>query len=596
MNAAPPDAAKTRGVSITSALIFNIATLTLAIGALCAWLITQWGTQEIFRHESNRLDGVARSVAQQISLELDERYADVRSVRDLFEQELSAAPAAQRRQVMERVRAGYKRFSWLGVVATDGTVGVGTGGLLEGASVAGRNWFEGALTQPAFFGNVHPAKLLEPYIKNPDGAPLYLLDIALPLHRADGRVIGVVGSHLNWRMIEDVVKQTLGETSADAKRLAAAVVAQDGTILYDTEGVSGNVGASPNMPGAERMIEADWPSESEKSFLVSVPMPPYRSLMSVDWRVQVREPASAVGAGVTRMKWQVIGTSLLVGLIFSLLGLFALRSVTRPIQALVRDMTRFGETESLLPGEHIAEPIVEIGNLRSSFQSMAANVMAQKNLLEETQFEIVRTLARAGEFRDNETGNHVSRMSLCCGRLAELAQLGQARCEMLLIASKMHDIGKIGIPDHVLLKPGRFDDAERAIIERHCSIGARILGGVETPLTVMARTIALSHHEKWDGSGYPHRLAGNDIPIEGRIASICDVFDALLSSRPYKQGWPLDKVEAFMAEQAGHHFDPWLVKLFLDHLQDFVAIRARFRDEPAEETSGTPDASARPTP
>ena len=150
---------------------------------------------------------------------------------------------------------------------------------------------------------------------------------------------------------------------------------------------------------------------------------------------------------------------------------------------------------------------------------------------------------------------------------------------MIQQASKMHDLGKIGIPDHVLLKPGRFDASERAIMERHCEIGARILTGVETPLTVLARTIAISHHEKWDGSGYPNRLAGEDIPLEGRITAICDVFDALLSSRPYKQGWALDKVEAFLREQAGQHFDPTLIGIFLAHLPDFVAIRDQFRDE-----------------
>jgi putative two-component system response regulator len=160
-----------------------------------------------------------------------------------------------------------------------------------------------------------------------------------------------------------------------------------------------------------------------------------------------------------------------------------------------------------------------------------------------------------------------------------LAGWDATAAETLRLASQMHDVGKIGIPDHILLKPGRFDAAERAIMERHSEIGARILAGIDTPLTVMARTVALTHHEKWDGSGYPNALAGEEIPREGRIAAICDVFDALLSSRPYKDGWPLDKVVNFMGEQAGKHFDPDLIAIFLAHLDDFIAIRHRFQDD-----------------
>ena len=569
------------GISLTTALIFNFALLTIVIGALSAWLITQWGAQDIHDREQVRLAAAAHSVARQISLQLDERHADVKAARDLFENELAGASPQQQRAVLERTKAGFKYFSWMGVVAANGEVRVGTEHLLEGISLTGRNWFEGALRQKAFFGNVHPAKLLEQYIRNPDGAPLYLLDIALPLHGADGAVTGVVGSHLNWKMIEEVVRVTL-EAAAGNSRLSAAVVAADGEILYDTNRVTGNAAAF--LPqGSAHMLEVTWPSEAAPSYVLAVPTPPNQAVGDIGWWIVVRESASGVDAGITQMKWRVFGASLLVGLLFSGLGWLAVRTITQPIQVLVRDITHFGETETLLPEAKSPEQIIEVSNLRGAFQKMAGNVLAHKALLEETQGEIVRSLARAGEFRDNETGNHVFRMSLCCRHLAELAGLDQKHCEMIQQASKMHDLGKIGIPDHVLLKPGRFDASERAIMERHCEIGARILTGVETPLTVLARTIAISHHEKWDGSGYPNRLAGEDIPLEGRITAICDVFDALLSSRPYKQGWALDKVEAFLREQAGQHFDPTLIGIFLAHLPDFVAIRDQFRDEtPAE--------------
>lgn len=572
----------TRRISITAALVFNVALLAIVIGALCAWLITLWGTEDIQLHERERLAATARGIARQITMQLDERQADVRAARDLFERELAGASTQQKREVLERTRASFKHFSWMGVVAPDGEIQIGTGHLLEGVSVAGRNWFDGALKTPIFFGNLHPAKLLEPYLHNPDGTPLYLLDIALPLHGSDGKVVGVVGSHLNWKMIEDSVRQGL-ETGSGGSQLSAAIVTTDGTLLYDTQGAAGTVAGLLKLLEAEPMIEASWLAEQETSFLVAAPTPPVQSITGLDWRIVVREAAPAVRAGIAQMEGKIFVGSILAGLLFSLLGVLAVRAVTHPLQTLVRDITRFGETEKILPEPAVNERIVEVADLRESFQKMAANVVAHNELLEESQLQIIRTLARAGEFRDNETGNHVSRMSLCSERLAELAGFSAKHATLLRYASQMHDVGKIGIPDNVLLKPGRFDDDERTIMERHCEIGARILTGVDTPLTVMARTIAITHHEKWDGSGYPHRLAGNDIPIEGRITAICDVFDALLSSRPYKQGWAIEKVEAFLREQSGRHFDPTLTTLFLDHFQDFLEIRENFRDEATPE-------------
>lgn len=579
MNVLKKPAAAAGGVSITSALILNIALLTAVVGALCAWLLTLWGAEEIQRREQDRLTATAHSIASQMSQTLDERYVDVLTVRDLFERELRDAPDGQKRVVLERTQASYKHFSWLGLVDPDGRIRVGTGGLLEGASVAGRNWFEGALKGPVFFGNLHTAALLAPHVQNPDGAPLYLLDIALPLRGADGELVGVLGSHMNWRMIEEVVRQAL-DMSTDTAGLSAAVVGADGAILYDSLGAAGNVG--PLLPALApgKMIEADWPAVEDKYFLAAAPLPPGRGIAGQDWRIVLREAAPSVRAGISRMKWRVIGASVVVGLVFALLGLVAVRSITRPLEAMVGNITRFGETGEM-PAAKVDDRIREVRNLQRSFLKMTASVVAHRAMLRETQMEIVRALGRAGEFRDNETGNHVLRMSLCCAHLGTLAGLDEKQVEMLALASQMHDIGKIGIPDHVLLKPGRFEPEERAIMENHAEIGARILTGVDRPLTVLARTIALSHHEKWDGSGYPNRLAGDAIPLEGRIAAICDVFDALLSSRPYKDGWPLEKVVAFMREQSGQHFDPTLVDLFLAHLDDFVAIRERFRDEPA---------------
>jgi hypothetical protein len=566
-----------RRITITTALIGNIALLTLVIGALCAWLMAQWGSADIHKKEQQRLALTAGSIASLIAQAMEERHDEVRQVRDLFEREMRDAPVEQKRQVMERIQTGRQHFSWLGVVAADGEIRIGTGGLLEGGSVAGRNWFEGARQAPAFFGNIHPAKLLEPYVRNADGAPLYLLDIALPLRNVGGEIDGVVGSHFNWKMIEEAVRHA-HDALPHGGEFSVAIVNSDGAILYDNRGAVGNVGEMLAGIAPGKLIEASWPNDTGRSFVAAMPVPANRAFDGLGWQIAVRESSASIDASIARMKWQVAGASLLAGLAFALLGVFAVRPVTQPLQALIGELDRFGENEAM-PMVDKPHPITEINNLHQAFFGMATRVAAHKEMLRETQTEIVRTLGRAGEFRDNETGNHVFRMSLCCERLAILAGWSTAAAEQLRLASQMHDVGKIGIPDQVLLKPGRFEPEERALMEQHSEIGARILTGIDTPLTVLARTIALTHHEKWDGSGYPRRLASADIPQEGRIAALCDVFDALLSSRPYKQGWPVEKVVAFLTEQSGQHFDPELVALFLANLDDFVAIRARFQDE-----------------
>ena len=194
----------------------------------------------------------------------------------------------------------------------------------------------------------------------------------------------------------------------------------------------------------------------------------------------------------------------------------------------------------------------------------------------ETQLQIIERLGRAGEYRDEETGMHVMRMSHASHKLALAAGLDTATAELVLYATPMHDVGKIGISDLILLKPGRLDPEERKAIEAHPAIGGKIIGEHGSELLTMARNVALYHHEKWDGTGYPHGMKGEDIPIEARIAAICDVFDALTSPRPYKEAWPLEKAVALFQDQAGKHFDPMLVDVFLGILPDIVALREKF--------------------
>ena len=194
------------------------------------------------------------------------------------------------------------------------------------------------------------------------------------------------------------------------------------------------------------------------------------------------------------------------------------------------------------------------------------------------QLEIVRRLGLAGEFRDNETGAHVVRMSRIAEVIARGAGLDEKTCELILYSSAMHDVGKIGIPDAVLLKPGKFDKEEWEIMKSHTEIGAKIIGDYPADIFWMAGVIATSHHEKWDGSGYPHGLKGEAIPISARIAAISDVFDALLSARPYKEPWPLEKALVVMREDSGSHFDPVLIEVFFNCLDEILEIRAALPD------------------
>jgi CHASE2 domain-containing sensor protein len=183
--------------------------------------------------------------------------------------------------------------------------------------------------------------------------------------------------------------------------------------------------------------------------------------------------------------------------------------------------------------------------------------------LQETQLEVVHRLALAAELRDDETGRHIARLGILCQRLALICGMPVAEAETLRHAAVLHDVGKIGIPDEVLHKPGPFDAEERTLMQTHTIVGAELLSDARSDLMRMAREIALTHHERWDGTGYPHRLAGEQIPLVGRICAICDVFDALLSERPYKHPWPLTDVLDEMRAQSGRHFDPNLMERFL---------------------------------
>ena len=214
------------------------------------------------------------------------------------------------------------------------------------------------------------------------------------------------------------------------------------------------------------------------------------------------------------------------------------------------------------------------GNIVIALENIRLN-----ELLADNQREIIYRIGEIVETRSKESGLHVKRVALYCEQFARLLGLPDERQELLKRASPLHDIGKIGIPDAVLHKPGKLDADEWAIMKTHSQIGYDMLSGSDIELFQVAAQIALNHHEKWDGSGYPQGLTGQAIPLEGRITALVDVFDALGSDRCYKRAWPLDKILALIQEEKGRHFDPELVDLMLTNLDGFLTIRDTYRDE-----------------
>ncbi len=199
--------------------------------------------------------------------------------------------------------------------------------------------------------------------------------------------------------------------------------------------------------------------------------------------------------------------------------------------------------------------------------------------LRETSLETIFKLMVASEYRDNETGAHIKRMGHYCAAIAQEMGLGSKTVELILFAAPMHDVGKIGIPDSILLKPGKLDDAEWALMKTHTTIGADILSGSRIRAVRLGEVIARSHHEKWDGSGYPIGLRGGRIPLVGRIVAVADVFDALTSERPYKSAFPVEKAFGIIAAERGMHFDPRVVDAFFAIQEQILEIREANQDD-----------------
>lgn len=242
----------------------------------------------------------------------------------------------------------------------------------------------------------------------------------------------------------------------------------------------------------------------------------------------------------------------------------------------------FNKVELLSRVKNLIALDIAYQKLENRNQSLEEVVSIRTEALRTTQLEIVQKLGKAAEYRDNETGAHILRMSNISSLLAVTLGYDDDFSRRLLHASPMHDIGKIAIPDNILLKKGKLDADEWEVMKNHTTLGARILSDSSSELLILASEIALYHHEKWDGSGYPDNLCEESIPVSCRIVAVADVFDALLSERPYKKAWKISDAKDFINENSEKHFDPKIVRAFNRSFKEILDIRERYKDSENE--------------
>jgi len=249
-----------------------------------------------------------------------------------------------------------------------------------------------------------------------------------------------------------------------------------------------------------------------------------------------------------------------------------------PISTSEHDMVGAIQVINKNSDEGFLQEDLEHLQLASTYVAESIEAAQLLNEIDATQRELVYIMGVTGESRSKETGNHVKRVAEYSRLLASLYGLSDEECEILKDASPMHDLGKIAIPDAVLNKPGRFNEEERAIMDTHAVLGYNILKNSERRLLKAAAIVAYEHHEKWNGTGYPRGLKGEEIHIYGRITAIADVFDALGSDRVYKKAWDDKRIFSLFEEENGEHFDPTLTNLFLENRKKFQEIRDKFKD------------------
>ena len=221
--------------------------------------------------------------------------------------------------------------------------------------------------------------------------------------------------------------------------------------------------------------------------------------------------------------------------------------------------------------------VKKIGYILAYATDITEVIKAEQEIIN-TQKDVVYTMGAIGETRSKETGNHVKRVAIYSEIIALKYGLKKEEAELLKLASPMHDIGKVGIKDEILNKPGKLTDDEFKIMKGHASLGYKMLKNSDKPILKAAAIVAHQHHEKWDGSGYPRKLKGEEIHIYGRITAIADVFDALGSDRVYKKAWPLEDIFELFKKERGKHFDPKLVDLFFEYFDEINEVRLKYKD------------------
>lgn len=351
------------------------------------------------------------------------------------------------------------------------------------------------------------------------------------------------------------------------------------------------------------MSEADAPPSRAKILVVDdtpANIDVLRSVLREDYQVQVAtggERALAIARSTPPPDLVLLDIMMPVMDGYEVCRLLKADYRTRHIPVIF--VTAMGEVEDEARGfevggvDYITKPIsppIVLARVRAQLalydQSRALGAMVRERTaqLNATRLQIIQILGRAAEFKDEDTGLHVVRMSHYSRILSRAIGMNEDDAEVVFNAAAMHDVGKIGIPDRILQKPDRLESAEWDTMKQHPEIGARIIGRVaeESSLLALACTIAMTHHEKWDGSGYPGGLKGEEIPIEGRIVALADVFDALTSVRPYKRAWSVEDALALIREQSGRHFDPDLVVAIDDVLPEFLEVQRRFTETPEQ--------------
>jgi putative two-component system response regulator len=272
-----------------------------------------------------------------------------------------------------------------------------------------------------------------------------------------------------------------------------------------------------------------------------------------------------------------------------------------------RDALQLGATDFLSKPVDPSDLILRVQNaltvkrhhdhLANYATELERQVRERTQQIEKSREQIIHCLARAAEYRDNETGEHVIRVGKYCSVIADQLGFGKEYCREIELAAQLHDVGKIGIPDSVLLNPGKLTNEEFDVMKTHCGLGMEplahaeservrrhtdmggfIMDGVDSPMLELAATIARTHHEKWDGTGYPFQIKGDNIPIEGRICCVADVYDALCSERPYKPKFPIQKCLEIMLSERGTRFDPIVLDAFFERIEEIEAIRKKYDD------------------